>query len=975
MHVDGGALHCRLMDTMIGSVRSPLLIGRDALLELVDRRMDEVDVGHGRFLLVAGIAGVGKSRFLSAVARKARERGYDDIWGHIAPLDQDVPGASIRDLARTAASHPRYAGMGTDVLAMLEAPRETTVPGRRRFALDVVERILAGPDQPSLLVFEDLQWADDLSLDIIGQLARQARERHILLLAGYRNDELLPGSSLRDWRSRLVTQRIAEELRLGPLSEQETALVTTLILDTGLPAPRDVAHAVYARTDGIPLYIEELLGAISADVRANGRAVRDAVVPDTIEDAVISRLMHRSRGAQEAARAGAVIGRCFTADVLGAIMDVPEEALDGPLQELCDHFLLTPPGDDGYFDFPHQLLREAVYRSVKVGDRRRYHARAGRFGSRLAGQSEVHASAHFERAGMHREAHETALAGAREAARLSLHREAFDLYRRALAHMPADLPTADRATIFEQAFSEAYAVEENAIADELGRQAAAAYRADGAVVKAIGVAETLEVLSRRSGRPASAWMPSVAAMIDELEGLPVSPERDEALAGARLDLTTGLIDRREMGAARAVLASIREYGQHGGDDEWLEIAEWRDGLIDVLEGAVSAGLERIARVAVKAARAGQEGLGVTAYRDTAVHATLAMDYRMASRMLAEGLRYADSVQQSYCAHHMTASSALVDWAEGRCSEAADLAGHAIADHGCRRGAELGRWSFGYVQMGRGDLTGAEASLREGLAFGIASETIDYTLQPLWGLAEVALQNDDPEAAVAHCQDALDRARAVGERLLLVPFVVTGVRAFLGLGRPADAAAWLAACETLLGSMPDVAGPALDHGRGLVALSDGATGVARTALRSAVDRWEAKPRVWEASWARLDLATCLVRSGRYAEALALADDVRAVASRLGSPALAARADEVGRMARGRIVDEDPWRPLTAREFAVARLIAEGRTNAEIAAELGIAPKTASSHVEHILAKLGVSRRAEIATWTGTVERRAGQALAG
>jgi DNA-binding CsgD family transcriptional regulator len=64
-------------------------------------------------------------------------------------------------------------------------------------------------------------------------------------------------------------------------------------------------------------------------------------------------------------------------------------------------------------------------------------------------------------------------------------------------------------------------------------------------------------------------------------------------------------------------------------------------------------------------------------------------------------------------------------------------------------------------------------------------------------------------------------------------------------------------------------------------------------------------------------------------------------------------------------DEPWRPLTVREFEVARLISEGRTNAEIAASLGIAPKTASAHVEHILAKLGASRRAEIAAWSSGV----------
>jgi DNA-binding CsgD family transcriptional regulator len=88
-------------------------------------------------------------------------------------------------------------------------------------------------------------------------------------------------------------------------------------------------------------------------------------------------------------------------------------------------------------------------------------------------------------------------------------------------------------------------------------------------------------------------------------------------------------------------------------------------------------------------------------------------------------------------------------------------------------------------------------------------------------------------------------------------------------------------------------------------------------------------------------------------------------RLGSRPLIDRADALARQTRGRMVEEEAWHPLTARELEVARLIAVGSTNAEIAAELGIAPKTASAHVEHILAKLGAARRAEIATWVSTI----------
>ena len=143
---------------------------------------------------------------------------------------------------------------------------------------------------------------------------------------------------------------------------------------------------------------------------------------------------------------------------------------------------------------------------------------------------------------------------------------------------------------------------------------------------------------------------------------------------------------------------------------------------------------------------------------------------------------------------------------------------------------------------------------------------------------------------------------------------------------------------------------------------------RIALETAVAGWDRHGRTWEAAWARVDLAQCLVRSNRYAEAVTIGTEARALAQKLESPALAERADAVLRMARGHAPDDEPWRPLTSREFEVARLIGEGMTNAEIAEALDIAPKTASSHVEHILAKLGASRRAEIATWASNVQAR-------
>src|SRR6476661_2811988 len=447
MTSDGDVLNCEPMTMTIGPVRCPLLIGRDELLDLAERRLDDVVAGRGQFLLVAGEAGIGKTRFLEAIDTKAKERGFASEWGFVAPQDHDVPAASILDLARSMLHAPEFADLGRDLLALREATIDAEQVRRRQLVMDIVDRILSDLPERTLLGFEDLQWADDLSLEIIAELARRSRDRRILLCGGYRTDEAVPGTTLRDWRSRLLTQRIAEEVRLEPLSPQETALVTTLILDTGLPAPREVADAVFERTDGIPLHIEELLGALSADARANGYAIREARVPDTIEDAVLSRLSHRSPEAQAVARAGAIVGRCFVPEVLAGIMDLPQEAIEAPIQELIDEFVFDPPQSRGLIDFRHQLIRDAIYRSVSVGDRRRYHARAGEFGAQLEGQSEIHSSLHFERAGLGQRAFETALSGARDAARLSAHREAFELYRRAVRHFPKGLAAAERATI------------------------------------------------------------------------------------------------------------------------------------------------------------------------------------------------------------------------------------------------------------------------------------------------------------------------------------------------------------------------------------------------------------------------------------------------------------------------------------------------------------------------------------------------
>jgi DNA-binding CsgD family transcriptional regulator len=961
------------MHTALRTVRCPLLVGRDDLLVLADQRLDDAIAGRGQLLLLAGEAGIGKTRLLAAIRRKAEARGFSAVEGAVAPQDRDVPAASILDLARSMTRLPPFAALGRELLDLCDVTRSAEHVEHRRLVMGLVERILISLPGPTMLAFEDLQWADDLSLEVIAELARQSRDRQLLLTGDYRTEEVAPGASLRDWRARLITQRIAEEVRLAPLTKVETALVTTLILDTGLPAPRDVAVAVFERTDGIPLHIEELLGALSTEARADGRAIREATVPETIEDAVLARISQRSPEAQAAARAGAVIGRCFVPEVLAGIMDVPPEALEAPLQELVDHFVLDPPGLRGLYDFRHQLLRDALYRTIPTWERRRFHARAGEFGAQLEGASEVHASVHYERAGLRRQAFAAAVAGARDAARLLAHREAFELYRRAAANLPGDLDPGDRAALLDAYAVEAMAIEQNELAERMLREARAAYQDAGQPAKATEMLVGVLHIWSRELRSVGDRADLAASLFVELDALPES----NLWGGRKLpgwlfsEVVRIHLDRMEIDAARSVVETMRATATAHGD-AWAVIeANELGAMVAVLDGHVAEGLDGISAAAHEARERGFEDLGIAAYRDAAVMAVRGVRYQRAAGWITDGLRYADAIEQSHCRHVIGATSALVDWAGGDWGDAAATARQAIADHGSQRAITTARWAVGYVSLGRGDFQTAEAELSAALSVGEESGAVDLVLPPLWGLAEAALLADRPEQAAARCHDALERARATGERALLVPFVVTGVRAEQAAGRPAEAEAWLAACVEHLLSMPAVARPALDHGKGLVALAAGATGVARHALETAVEGWDERGRVWEATWARLDLANCLTRLNRFADAVALAVEARAVASQLDSRPLAERADALHRMARGHGSVDEPWRPLTAREFEVARLITEGLTNAEIARELSIASKTASSHVEHILAKLGASRRAEIAAWASSVERAPGR----
>jgi DNA-binding CsgD family transcriptional regulator len=947
-----------------------LLVGRDELLALADRRVDEVANGHGTLLLLAGEPGIGKTRLLRATLLKAKAAGFRLAKGDVAPQDALVPLASVLGLARTM-SATDFGDLGPQLLEVRGGKGADSLGSRRILVREIADLILGTVDRPTALAFEDLQWADELGLEVVGELARGARDLPLLLLGSYRLDELPTGSIHREWRARLLTQRVAEEIRIERLGRDQTALVTTLLLGTGLPAPREVAEAVYRRTNGIPLHIEELLGALRDDTDPDGRLIRDTAVPSTIEDAVLARAGRLSDDAQAVARAGAVMGRCFAPEVLAGIMDRQLPDLDAPLEELVKASILYPfeHVDRGYFDFRHQLLRDALYDSVPATELRRLHARAAEFGAQLVGNSEVHASVHYERAGMRTEAYRAALTGAQAAAAVSSRYEAFELYRRAVANLPSDLPATELGDLYHEYCGAGFAVDEVGVIDETATLARQYYLEAGRLEDAASCLVSLSVSARRDVRPRSERKELLDQAEAELSARPPSPKRAEALADLRLMQAVLELDAVRLPEARTLFEEARHQIRQSGVDETnlLNMELDIDYLLAqtrVLEGKPSIGLPEMLVIARRARDARMESTGVTAYRVAADMAFRVMEHGPLRIGIEEAVRYTDEIQQSYCRHVLAATTALVAWAEGRWDDAVPIAELELVERGSRRGTMGSRAALAFVAFGRGDVDRARALLDESLAISRPSGEIDLILPSLWGMAETALVAGDPARAFDHCREAVEVATASGERALLVPFVVTAVRAALADRRPEAAEKWLARVRPLIEDW-EIAGPALDHADGLIRLAAGSTVAARAALERAVAGWDARGRLWESMWARLDLAGCLLRAGRHVDALPLLAEVRGVASRLGSRPLLARLAELEKATRAKGAEHESWHPLTVREFEVARQIATGMTNAEIAAELFVSPKTVSAHVEHILAKLGASRRAEIATWVAAV----------
>ena len=908
-------------------------------------------------MFVAGEAGIGKTRLLGVIARQAHASGFAVVRAAAFPGDAQSFAGLLLDLASdlVPAREPALSTLGRSLTSRV---REISADAgdahhRRRLLVQDLADLLVTADTGTavLIILEDLHWADELSLDVLGHLAGLAT-RPMLVVGAYRSDELYPALPMRELRARLLGQRLAEEIRLPRLGPDQTATVASAVV--GRPAPAQVVAAIYERSDGIPLHVEEFLAAIDEDALTpqSGAAVQSAAVPDTLGDAVLSRARRLATRTREVASAAAVIGRSFDFDLLTAITDAGPDEVAAALRELQDAYFVLPGSDAVSFDFRHALIRDALYADTHLPVRRRLHERVARAAAER-GYRGAFISAHFEQAGCPGPAYEHAVAAAGEAASMSAHGEALELYRRAVRNLPGGLAVQDRAGLFAALGDEAAASDDNTAAAEAYRTAHELITSAGEVRAAAALVPRTVAVAHLLGEGLDARVTALQAALDDLDEV-AGADRERARLHCAMAAAYLLDDRLDEAITHGERS--RAESQRIGDEEVALNAAATLGTVLVFVGRMDEGWQLLEDAIARARGTQQEAEAARGYRMIGSSASELMEYDRAERWLTEGIRYAEQVELWNHRHYMASQLAHVQWATGQWDAAMQTAQHALTDgRGGITTRITAQYVLGFLAMGHTDWSAADMLLREALAQGEQMAELQHLSPPLWGLAEAA-----------RCQGDYDTALTLCERGYQASADVTNA-AYLALGDVDAAENWLNRVGAVLTAraIPGTL-PAIGHGRGLVLLARGEVSAAHQALESASESWQARRRFWEGTWARLDLAEAAARARRRGEAAVLLDEARTTAATVGATTLADAADRLTALFDGGR-RPPPWSPLSAREFEVAQLVAAGLTNRQIAEQLVLAPKTISAHITHILTKLGAARRAEIAAWCATVRQ--------
>lgn len=440
----------------MSSVTSPRIIGRQAQIESLSQLLERVRRGQGTAAVISGEAGIGKSRLVAETTERARGQGLAILQGNCFESDRHLPYAPILDLLRTHLSTlsrdqiaiefssfaPELSQLVPELALYLPASQSAVSMApdldQPRLFRSLVQ--LLARYSPVLVIFEDLHWCDDSSLDFLQYLIRDLPARRIFLLLTYRSDE--SNARLDHFLAALDRTRQATELTLAPLLPAQVDEMMRAIFSLGHSVGFHFLESLYALTEGNPFFIEEILmslmsaGKLSPDASLwNPQDLEQARIPRSAQQVVQRRLADLSPSARAALTIAAVAGRRFDLAVLCAVMQQDERSVIEAIKELVEAQLVVEQSPD-QFSFRHALTRQAAYATLLQSERKRLHLAIAETLERMkAGSLETQwgeLAYHFFRAMVWEQARDySALAGSR-ALNVYAPREAVEYFSQAL---------------------------------------------------------------------------------------------------------------------------------------------------------------------------------------------------------------------------------------------------------------------------------------------------------------------------------------------------------------------------------------------------------------------------------------------------------------------------------------------------------------------------------------------------------------
>jgi DNA-binding CsgD family transcriptional regulator/tetratricopeptide (TPR) repeat protein len=975
-------------------------VGREGELSRLERALSD----DARLVLVVADAGIGKTRFAEEGMRRAAAAGMLCVLGGCLPLAGELPLLPVADalgqLSRLADGEllevalgrvPRY--VRAEVARLLpwletaEPDRADRTGGwqRDRLFSAVAELLDAAAGKSGLVaVIEDVHWADSATLDCLTYLARAGGSGALTVVVTCRSDEVTPDGQVADWLAHARGAGEVEEIRLGPLSRAETAQQIAILV--GEEPPGGFADDLYARAEGNPFFTEQLAAAALAGPVGDA-LLPPAGLPERLADLLLTRVSHVGDDARAALTALAVAGRALTEDMLAAIAGLGVDEVRGALQELASARLLAT--SEGYRP-RHALLAEAVAGGLLPGERTALHERTALvFESTGDGTLAAEVAGHWAAAGRADKELPARMAAAAAAEYVFGYAEAAAHWQRAIELCQA-VPEASQAGIdLPRLYLRAIrALENSGDSGKAGELAQEAYHRFASHPDPATAAVIYQWAGFFRGmRTPAAGLPLIKEALRLFEQAPPSADQAEAW------LTYGNVF--------LLHAEGRQEAGLGALNRALEIAEaaGATGLIPqilatvavqtFLRGQIEEGFALLRRGRALAEASGNsEGILWLANNESYC-LLLTGEFEKASEAALAGLQTARNTGRQTSNDAAVLANSACDGllALGQTASAA-----ALIDPLITRPPDLDNWpvhlSRAEIDLLRGDIAAADERLQQINALISHFFSIDSAREVRQRAADLARWAGRPTDALDEVRSALALFEAPDLTIFCGRLLAAGMAACADLAERAHArrdghrvSVAMDAASELVSWVDRMAGaPFTDHPFVAVIPAERATWNAeRTRLGVASDpaAWRAAAKTWQ------DMG-CPHRAGyawwRHAEAqLNAGQPPAAAAAPLRAAVTAAEGHaplltQIRKLAeRARIPLQAPSAAspvpgpaeapapygLTGRELAVLRLLAAGRTNAQIGAELYISPKTAGVHVTSILRKFAVTNRVQAA----------------